>query len=130
MSGHEEHVTPKQYLLVGLWLGIFTLITVAASRLHLPAAPAIIVALAIATLKVSLVGMYFMHLKFEGTLIWSLLGLIAIFFLVLVSVPLNEFTSHPWADEGAIPAVTAEHHAPAGEGSHAAPAAEHGQPGH
>lgn len=121
MSTDEAHVTPKQYLLIGLWLGIFTIITVGASYLHLPAGPAIALALVIASIKVTLVGLYFMHLKFEGLLIRSLLLLTAVFFAVLVTIPLVEFTHHPWADEGAIPAVTAGHHAePAGAAEHAA----------
>lgn len=125
MAHDEEHVTPKQYLLVGLWLGIFTIVTVGASYLHLSAGPAIALALVIASIKVTLVGMYFMHLKYEGALIRSLLLLTAVFFAVLVTIPLVEFSHHPWAEEGAIPAVTAEHHAPA-----AAPADAHAGHGH
>ena len=89
MSTDEAHVTPKQYLLIGLWLGIFTIITVGASYLHLPAGPAIALALVIASIKVTLVGLYFMHLKFDTHLFRRLLVMGIILALIVYTVALT-----------------------------------------
>ena len=105
----EGHTSTKGYLLVFLWLGIFTAVTVGASYLHLPPAKAIALALVIATIKATIVGLFFMHLKFEGRIILAFLALTAAFGLVLVTLPSTDLLGHEWAAEGAIPAVPAVH---------------------
>lgn len=109
MSDAHGHTSTKGYLLVFLWLGIFTAVTVAASYLHLPAARAIALALVIATIKATIVGLFFMHLKFEGRIILAFLALTAAFGVVLVTLPTLDTVGHEWAAEGATPAVPAVH---------------------
>jgi cytochrome c oxidase subunit 4 len=67
--GHE--VSYKTYVAVALALVCLTAITVWASRQNF-GAPAIniVIAMAIASLKASLVALWFMHLKYENTLTW------------------------------------------------------------
>ena len=55
----------KIYVNVLITLAVLTFITVAASRIHLGRAGNIGLGLAIATVKASLVVMFFMHLKYE-----------------------------------------------------------------
>ena len=63
---HKEHILPvKTYLAVAAALFIFTGITMAVSYLDLGGWNAI-VAILIASIKVSLVAMFFMHLKYES----------------------------------------------------------------
>ena len=62
---HAAHDHSKSYLNVLIALAVLTLITVAASRVHLGRAGNIGLGLAIATVKASLVIMFFMHLKYE-----------------------------------------------------------------
>jgi cytochrome c oxidase subunit IV len=78
----------KTYLMVFGALMVFTVITVAISYLHLAVHEAIIIALAVATVKGSLVALYFMHLKHERNLVYYALALTVVFFVFLMFIPL------------------------------------------
>jgi len=82
----RSHV--KTYMMVFGALMVLTVVTVGVSYLHLPIAMAILVALAVATVKGSLVALFFMHLKGERRLIYYVLVLTVIFFVFLMFVPL------------------------------------------
>ena len=82
----SKHV--KTYLMVFGTLMVLTVVTVAISYLHLQTREAIIIALAVATVKGSLVALYFMHLNHERKLIYYSLMLTAVFFLFMMLVPL------------------------------------------
>jgi len=77
----------KIYITVFVILSILTVVTVAISYLDLSTPMAILIALAVATVKGSLVACYFMHLISEKIIISSILILTAIFFLVLLTFP-------------------------------------------
>ncbi|OLC50497.1 MAG: hypothetical protein AUH43_04850 [Acidobacteria bacterium 13_1_40CM_65_14] len=77
----------RKYVMIGAALLVFTVITVAANRLHLAVPFAITVALIIAVTKGSMVAAVFMHLSNEKKWIYGALLLTAIFFAVLMSVP-------------------------------------------
>tara|TARA_B100001250_G_scaffold221712_1_gene190169 strand:- start:206 stop:511 length:306 start_codon:yes stop_codon:yes gene_type:complete len=88
----QEHI--KIYLNVFGALAILTLVTVAVSYLELSTVEGIMLALAIASVKASLVAGYFMHLISEKqTIIWILI-LTFVFFLILMFVPLITVTDH------------------------------------
>ena len=94
MAGHSVEEIKKEtriYRNVFLALAVFTLITVAISRLDVSTETAIALALIIATIKGSLVACYFMHLLTERKLVLSVLVLTAIFFVVLIFVPLGSY---------------------------------------
>jgi cytochrome c oxidase subunit 4 len=78
----------KTYVMVFAALMVLTVITVAISTLHLAVHEAIIIALAVATLKGSLVALYFMHLKHERHLVYYALALTVVFFVFLMFIPL------------------------------------------
>ena len=85
--GHiEEHI--RVYLTVFGALGVLTVLTVAASYLDVSNTEAIFLALAIATVKASLVAGYFMHLITEKQTIIYILCLTFVFFLVCMFIPL------------------------------------------
>ena len=93
----SKHV--KSYMGVFAALFIFTIITVAVSTVDMGHTINVIVALLIASFKASLVAAIFMHLKWESSgIIWITLVFCAIFFVVLMLIPL-------WADNG-FPAGT------------------------
>ena len=119
----EGHSSIKVYMLVFLWLGIFTVATVAASYLRLEPFWAVTVAVIIASIKAAIVATYFMHLKFEGRIIFGFLALTAFFWIALVTLPLLDLTNHPHEEPGSIPAVEAVHSAHEAEGKHAGEAA-------
>ena len=62
---HGAHDHSKIYVNVLIALAALTLVTVVASRIHLGRAGNIGLGLAIATIKASLVVMFFMHMKYE-----------------------------------------------------------------
>ncbi len=66
---------------------VLTGFTVGAYFIHLPTRAAIALALAIATVKGTLVAAWFMHLVSERTLIYWVLGLTAALFFPLLLLP-------------------------------------------
>ena len=90
-ASHEEikkHV--KIYVVVFAALAVLTVITVAISYLHLPTREAVVLALTIASIKASLVALFFMHLISEKKVIFSILILTAIFLIAMfVLIPLT-----------------------------------------
>jgi len=94
MGGHTAEEIRKEtrtYLMVFVALAFFTIVTVGVSYLHLSFGPALALALLIATIKGSLVACFFMHLISERKLIYSVLVLTAVFFVVLMFLPLGTF---------------------------------------
>ena len=81
----DRHV--RVYITVFVALMALSIITVAISRVHLPLPIAVTVALLVATIKGSLVVCYFMHLISEKKLIYAVLGLTAVFFVALLTLP-------------------------------------------
>ncbi len=82
----SKHV--KSYIGVFLALAVLTVVTVAISRVHFSGSGNVIVALAIAAFKASLVAAIFMHLKWEKSpSIWWSLVICAMFFLFLILIP-------------------------------------------
>ena len=90
----DRHV--RVYITVFVALMALTLITVAISYLHLPLPMAVTVALLVATVKGTLVACYFMHLVSEKKLIYAVLGLTAVFFIVLLALPVVTVNDGYW----------------------------------
>ena len=92
MADHASHADidrqVKIYILVFVSLMVLTIVTVAISRLHLPVAGAVAVALVVATIKGGLVAGYFMHLVSERKLIYWVLGITVAFFFAVLLLPL------------------------------------------
>lgn len=87
---HSPEAVRKQvkvYLAVFIALAALTIVTVGVSYLHLPLVWAVGVALAVATVKGTLVALYFMHLSAERRIIYSILLLTVFFFLFLLIAP-------------------------------------------
>lgn len=80
-----KHV--RTYILVFIALAVLTIVTVAVYYLPIGTAASVALALAIASVKGSLVACYFMHLISEKKLIFVVLGLTVAFFLVLLLLP-------------------------------------------
>jgi len=78
----------RGYMMVFAALLVFTVITVAANRLHFAVPIAITVALVIACIKGSMVAGVFMHLSHEKQWIYGALLLTVVFFIVLMSLPI------------------------------------------
>ena len=133
---HSVEDVQKQvrvYLSVFAALAGLTIVTVGISYMHLPVPAAVTFAMLVATLKGSLVALYFMHLIDEKRAIYSLLGLTAIFFVAVMYLPSawleNDMRTHPVWDKlpaegsathttGAHGGATHEEAAAAEEGGH------------
>jgi cytochrome c oxidase subunit 4 len=88
---HDVAAQVRGYLMVFGTLLVLTLVTVAVSYLDLPEIETVVVALGIATVKASLVAMFFMHLKGERPMVKWPLALTAFLFVgLLVSVLFSE----------------------------------------
>ena len=90
----DRHV--KVYITVFVALMVLTIVTVAVSRFHLPVPIAVTVALLVAIIKGSLVACYFMHLISEKKLIYAVLVLTAVFFVVLLTLPIFTVSDGYW----------------------------------
>ena len=93
MDAHAHSVddikkSVKTYFMIFGALMVLTIITVGVSYVHLPVAAAVTVALIVATIKGSLVALYFMHLLHERKAIYWVLALTLIFFIFMMFVPL------------------------------------------
>lgn len=102
----------KGYLMVFGALAVLTIVTVLVSYLDVSIGPAVAIALAIATVKGSLVALFFMHLSHEKKAIYWVLLLTAVFFLFLIFIPMGTFADHTGAD--VQPAASTEHAEAAG----------------
>ena len=78
----------RGYILVFVTLMALTAVTVTISRLHLPVATAVTIALLVASVKGGLVASYFMHLVSERKLIYWVLGVTVAFFFAVLLLPL------------------------------------------
>lgn len=90
----SKHV--KSYMAVFATLAVLTVVTVLAAQVDISHWGNLSLALAIASVKASLVAAIFMHLKWERTAwVWFTLLLCAFFFLVLMAVPTLMMLDHP-----------------------------------
>jgi len=96
MSDHSDvskHV--RGYLIIGATLIVGTVLTVLASYIDLGHHWNIVLALIIATVKASLVALFFMHLISEKQMIYLVLGFTAFFFLGLMFITFAAYHDFP-----------------------------------
>jgi len=98
MSEHEEHTTHSQgfYLAIGITLLVLTATTVGAAFVNLgPFNP--VVALLIATIKATLVVLFFMHVKGASEKLTGAVVVSGFFFLaILLSLSLADYLTRAW----------------------------------
>ena len=93
----DRHV--RIYITVFVALMALTLITVAVSYIEMSTPMAVTVALAIATVKGSLVACYFMHLISEKKLIYAVLVITVVKFVALMALPVVTHINGYWINE-------------------------------
>jgi len=98
MAQHEEHTTHSQgfYLAIGAILLVLTATTVGAAFVNLgPFNP--IIALLIATIKATLVVLFFMHVKGASEKLTGAVVVSGFFFLaILISLSLADYMTRSW----------------------------------
>jgi cytochrome c oxidase subunit 4 len=108
--GHEEHTHEhgwKGYLYILLILLVLTIITVTASRIDFGSSTAnVVIAMTIATIKASLVAIFFMHLKddkpINGLIFVSTLLFLAVFLGFCLVDADSRFDSRPSTYKGPV----------------------------
>jgi len=88
VSDHAETIKKHVRIYIGVFatLMVLTVVTVAASRLNAGVVMTIVIAMAIATVKGSLVASFFMHLAWEKRSIYALLLVAAAFLVAMISL--------------------------------------------
>ena len=100
MSDHNspsEHISPLRTS-IGIWLALlgFTTLTVLAALVELGPFN-IVVALLIATIKATLVVLFFMHVKYTHEKLTPLVIVTAIFFFgILLALSMADYTTRLW----------------------------------
>ncbi len=98
MTGHESAKSPlKMYFAVWAALLMFTFITYKVAFIELGPFNAV-VALVIATLKATLVALFFMHVWHAGErLIKVVVGGVVFFLLLLLTLTMADYLTRPWS---------------------------------
>jgi cytochrome c oxidase subunit 4 len=97
MSDHSEDIAKhvRGYLIIGGTLILGTILTVLASYIDLGHHWNIVLALIIATVKASLVALFFMHLISEKQMIYTVLAFTAFFFMGLMFLTIGAYHNFP-----------------------------------
>jgi cytochrome c oxidase subunit IV len=98
MSNHQEHSTHSQafYLFIGLTLLVLTATTVGAAFVNLGFLNPV-VALLIATIKATLVILFFMHVKGASEKLTGAVVVSAFFFFsILIALSLADYLTRAW----------------------------------
>ena len=97
MSDHSDDISKhiRGYLIIGATLILGTILTVLASYVDLGHHWNIVLALVIATVKASLVALYFMHLISEKQMIYTVLSFTVFCFLGLMFITLGAYANPP-----------------------------------
>ena len=97
MSEHTDDVSKhiRGYLIIGATLLVGTVLTVLASQMDLGHGWNIVLALVIATVKASLVALFFMHLISEKQMIYTVLAFTAFFFIGLMFITIGAYHDFP-----------------------------------
>lgn len=97
MSDHSKDISKhvRGYLIIGGTLILGTILTVLASYVELGHHWNIVLALVIATVKASLVALFFMHLISEKQMIYLVLSFTAFFFIGLMFITISAYHDFP-----------------------------------
>ena len=91
MKNHENHISSDTLnWTVLLVLLILTTITILAIKIHLGAFT-VLLALLIASVKVTIVLTYFMHLKFENLLLRIMVGCVFLLFAIVIGITFIDY---------------------------------------
>jgi len=97
MSAHQSSSPLKTYITIWITLLVGTALTVYASGLDLGRFNAV-VALTIATIKATLVALFFMHVKGASEKLTKLVVISAIFFLlILLGLSMADYATRAWS---------------------------------
>lgn len=93
----SEHIVPVRiYLMIFLVLMVGTALTVWAGFRDFPGPLNVIIALTIASIKATLVVLYFMHLRYSSRLVW-IIFVSALFWMgLLFALTFSDYWTRSW----------------------------------
>ena len=100
-DSHAAHASEPHVLPLSVYWGVFfalvagTILTVWTATMDLGAMN-LVVALAIATIKASLVILFFMHVKYSSKLVWVFAGTGFLFVVLQFAFTLMDFRTRSW----------------------------------
>lgn len=80
----HAHISPAKYLWIWVWLAGLMLLSVLVSELALPKRTIVLGVLMLSTIKAMLVGLYYMHLRFDRRWL-TFLALFPVLLIVLAA---------------------------------------------
>ena len=93
----SEHIVPvKIYVTIFLALLVGTAMTVMAAFVDFPWQLNTIVALTIATIKATLVVLFFMHVRYSTRLVWVIIAAALFWMAILFALTLADFYTRGW----------------------------------
>jgi cytochrome c oxidase subunit IV len=96
----SEHIVPVRiYLMIFLALMVGTALTVWAGFRDFPGPLNVIIALTIASIKATLVVLYFMHLRYSPRLVW-IIFVSALFWMgLLFALTFSDYWTRSWLNQ-------------------------------
>ena len=96
----EHIVSVKVYLAIFLALLVGTALTVAAAFVDFPWRLNTIVALTIASIKATLVVLYFMHVRYSPRLVWVIVASALFWMGILFAFTFSDYFTRQWLSIG------------------------------
>ena len=93
----QNHIVmPATYLKVLIALAVLMVLTIAAAEVHFGEPYNLVIALAIAVTKMTLIVLFFMHAKYSARLTWVAVGAGFFWFVIMVMLTLADYTTRGW----------------------------------
>ena len=93
----SEHIVPVRiYFLIFLALLVGTALTIWAGLIDFPGPLNVIIALTIASIKATLVILFFMHLRYSSRLVWIIFGAALFWLALLFALTLSDYWTRTW----------------------------------
>ena len=97
----SEHIVPVRiYLMIFAALLVGTALTVVAAFYDFPWRFNTVVALTIATVKATLVVLYFMHVRYSIRLVWVIIASALFWMAILFALTFSDYTTRGWLSSG------------------------------
>jgi cytochrome c oxidase subunit 4 len=97
----SEHIVPVRiYVTIFLALLVGTTLTVMAAFYDFPWQFNTIIALTIASVKATLVVLYFMHVRYSSRLVWVIVAAALFWMAILCALTLSDYQTREWLSSG------------------------------
>ena len=92
----EHIVQPRIYITIFLALMVGTTLTVMAAFYDFPGPLNAVVALTIASIKATLVVLYFMHVRYSSRLVWVVVTSALFWLAIMFALTISDYSTRGW----------------------------------